>query len=148
MLRGDADDLGVVLSSVWDTAPPLCSLFGSIARVSRFPLNGRKCVFVPLWDYDEKQVRDELQTIAAEWGSFLAMSYGKYLGINLDIGHYVAGTGESPISLIENHHERILSLHLKDRKKNDGPNMPWGEGDTPIAEVLQFIKKNKLKIVH
>jgi len=74
------------------------------------------------------------------------LSYGKYLGINLDIGHFVAGTGVSPIPLIEKHHKRILSLHLKDRKKNDGPNMSWGEGDTPIAEVLQFIKKNKLKI--
>ncbi len=74
------------------------------------------------------------------------LSYGKYLGINLDIGHYVAGTGESPIPFIEKHHKRILSMHLKDRKKNDGPNMPWGEGDTPIAEVLQFIKKNKYKI--
>lgn len=74
------------------------------------------------------------------------LSYGKYLGINLDIGHYVAGTNESPIPLIEKYHDRILSLHLKDRKKNEGPNMPWGEGDTPIAEVLQFIKKNKLKI--
>ncbi|MFP6581428.1 MAG: sugar phosphate isomerase/epimerase [Candidatus Hydrogenedentota bacterium] len=78
-------------------------------------------------------------------GNFL--SYGKYLGINLDIGHYVGGTGESPIPVIEKHHDRILSLHLKDRKKNDGPNMPWGEGDTPIKEVLQYIKKNKLKIV-
>lgn len=74
------------------------------------------------------------------------LSYGKYLGINLDIGHYVAGTGESPIPVIEKHHKRIISLHLKDRKNNDGPNMPWGEGDTPIAEVLRFIKKNKLNI--
>lgn len=74
------------------------------------------------------------------------LSYGKYLGINLDIGHYVAGTGESPIPMIEKHHDRILSLHLKDRKKNDGKNMPWKEGDTPIAEVLQFIKKNKYPI--
>lgn len=74
------------------------------------------------------------------------LSHGKYLGINLDIGHYVAGTGESPIPLIEKHHDRILSLHLKDRKKNDGDNTPWGEGDTPIAEVLQFIKKNKFPI--
>jgi sugar phosphate isomerase/epimerase len=72
------------------------------------------------------------------------LSYGKYLGINLDIGHYVAGTNESPIPLIEKHHERILSLHLKDRKKQGGPNMPFGEGDTPVAEVLQYMKKNKL----
>lgn len=74
------------------------------------------------------------------------LSYGEYLGINLDIGHYVAGTGESPIPFIEKNHKRILSMHLKDRKKDDGPNMPWGEGDTPIVEVLQFIQKNKYKI--
>jgi sugar phosphate isomerase/epimerase len=72
------------------------------------------------------------------------LSFGKYLGINFDIGHYVAGTGESPISFIEKHHDRIISLHLKDRKRDDGPNMPFGEGDTPVSEVLQFMKKNAL----
>jgi sugar phosphate isomerase/epimerase len=71
------------------------------------------------------------------------LSYGKYLGINLDVGHYVAGTKESPMPLIEKHQDRILSLHLKDRKK-DGPNMPFGEGDTPLVEILQYMKKNKL----
>ena len=74
------------------------------------------------------------------------LSFSEHLGINLDIGHYMAGTGESPIPLIEKHHQRIISLHLKDRKKNDGPNLAWGEGDTPIAEVLRFIKRNKLAI--
>lgn len=77
-------------------------------------------------------------------GDFL--SYGKYLGINLDIGHYVAGTNESPIPFIEKHHEKILSFHLKDRKKDGGDNMPWGQGDTPIAEVLQFIRDKKYDI--
>jgi sugar phosphate isomerase/epimerase len=72
------------------------------------------------------------------------LSYGKYLGINLDIGHYVAGTNEDPIPLIEKHKDRILSLHLKDRKKNNGPNMPFGEGETNVALVLQYMKKNKL----
>lgn len=72
------------------------------------------------------------------------LSYGKYLGINLDIGHYVAGTNECPIALIEKHCDRILSLHLKDRKKDNGPNMPFGQGDTPVAGVLQYMKKNKL----
>lgn len=74
------------------------------------------------------------------------LTYGNYLGINLDIGHYVAGTSESPIPFLEKHHDRILSMHLKDRKKDNGPNMPWGEGDTPVAEVLQLIKKNKYPI--
>ena len=69
------------------------------------------------------------------------LSYGKYLGINFDIGHYVAGTNESPIPLILKHHDRILSLHLKDRKVNNGPNMPFGQGDTPVALVLQLMKK-------
>jgi sugar phosphate isomerase/epimerase len=69
------------------------------------------------------------------------LSYGKYLGINFDIGHYVAGTNESPIPLIRKHHDRILSLHLKDRKVNNGPNMPFGEGDTPVALVLQLMKR-------
>lgn len=72
------------------------------------------------------------------------LSYGKYLGINLDIGHYVAGTNHSPLPLIEKHRKRILSLHLKDRKVNNGPNMPFGEGDTPVALVLQYMKRNKL----
>jgi len=72
------------------------------------------------------------------------LSHGKYLGINFDIGHYVAGTNHSPIPLIEKHQDRILSLHIKDRKVNNGPNMPLGQGDTPVALVLQYMKRNKL----
>ncbi len=72
-------------------------------------------------------------------------SYGKYLGMNFDIGHYVAGTNESPIPIIEKYagEGRILSLHIKDRKVNNGPNMPFGEGDTPLALVLQLMKRNQ-----
>ncbi|MCE9616060.1 MAG: sugar phosphate isomerase/epimerase [Lentisphaerae bacterium] len=72
------------------------------------------------------------------------LSYGKYLGINFDIGHYVAATNESPIPFIEKYADRILSIHLKDRKVNNGPNMPFGEGDTPVALVLQHLKRNRL----
>ena len=68
---------------------------------------------------------------------------GKYIGFNLDIGHYVAGTkGLSPIPVIEKYHDRIVSLHLKDRTA-DGGNVPWGEGQTPIKEVLQLMRKEK-----
>jgi len=71
------------------------------------------------------------------------LSYGKYLGINFDVGHYVAGTSESPIPIIEKYHDRIISLHLKDRKVNNGPNMPFGQGDTPVALILQLMKRKK-----
>lgn len=70
-------------------------------------------------------------------------------GLQLDIGHYVAGTGQSPVPLIEKHRARIFSLHLKDRKKlchDRSENMPWGQGDTPIREVLQTLKKNQWAI--
>jgi sugar phosphate isomerase/epimerase len=72
-------------------------------------------------------------------------SYGKYLAMNLDVGHYVAGTNESPLPLIEKYAEqnRILSLHFKDRKVNNGPNMPFGLGDTPVALILHQMQRNK-----
>jgi sugar phosphate isomerase/epimerase len=75
----------------------------------------------------------------------VALSQSDHNGINLDIGHYTAGTSSSPVDFILKNHKRILSMHIKDRKFHDGPNMPWGEGDTPIKEVLLLIKKNDYK---
>ena len=75
-----------------------------------------------------------------------ADAVGEYVGFNFDIGHYVAGTkGKSPIPVIEKYHEKIISLHLKDRTA-DGGNVPWGQGQTPIKEVLQLLKKEKWPI--
>ncbi len=71
------------------------------------------------------------------------LSYGQYIGFNFDVGHYFAGTkGLSPIPVIEKYHDRILSLHLKDRTANGG-NLPWGQGQTPIKEILQLMKKEQ-----
>jgi sugar phosphate isomerase/epimerase len=71
------------------------------------------------------------------------LELGKFIGFNLDIGHYVAGTkGLSPIPVIEKYHDRIVSLHLKDRTA-DGGNVPWGQGQTPIKEVLQLMRQEK-----
>jgi len=75
----------------------------------------------------------------------VALDQSAHNGINLDIGHYVAGTSSSPIDFITKNHKRILSMHLKDRKFHDGPNMPWGQGDTPIKEVLALMKKEGYK---
>jgi sugar phosphate isomerase/epimerase len=74
-----------------------------------------------------------------------AMSQSEYNCINLDIGHYVAGNSTSPVPFIEKNHARITSMHIKDRKFHDGPNTPWGEGDTPIKDVLLLMQKNRYK---
>ena len=72
-----------------------------------------------------------------------AMSYSKYNGINLDIGHFIAGNNTSPIPFMKKYADRITHIHVKDRKMNEGKNFPFGQGDTPIKEVLQVMKKEK-----
>ena len=71
------------------------------------------------------------------------LDYGQFIGFNLDVGHYFAGTkGLSPIPVLEKYHDRIVSLHLKDRTA-DGGNLPWGQGKTPIKEILQLMRKER-----
>lgn len=75
-----------------------------------------------------------------------AFAFAKFNGANVDLGHFVAGNNTSPVPFIKQHHARIAHVHLKDRKFNNGPNTPFGEGDTPIAEVLRLIRDNKWNI--
>ncbi len=72
--------------------------------------------------------------------------YAAHNGANLDIGHFVAGQNMSPLPFMQRHHARITHIHVKDRKRNGGPNMPFGQGDTPITEVLQAIRDNRWNI--
>ncbi len=74
-----------------------------------------------------------------------AMAFSKYNGINLDIGHFIAGNSTSPVPYIRKHHDRITHIHIKDRKMHEGPNVPFGQGDTPIVEVLQLMKSERWK---
>lgn len=78
---------------------------------------------------------------AAEFETVL--SYAKYNAVNLDLGHFTAGQNESPVPFLKKHHDRITHVHVKDRKRNNGPNVPLGQGDTPIKEVLQLMRDNE-----
>jgi len=74
-----------------------------------------------------------------------ALAMTNRFAVNLDIGHFTAA-GYDPIEFIQAHADRIVILHLKDRKRNDGPNVPWGEGDTRIKDVLHLLRDKKYPI--
>jgi len=69
----------------------------------------------------------------------------KYICINLDIGHFTAANFD-PVEFLGKWHKRIVTLHIKDRRRNQGPNVVFGEGDTPIKATLEWLKKNKSPI--
>jgi len=68
---------------------------------------------------------------------------------NVDLGHYVAGgnVGGTTLQFLEKFHDRISSVHLKDRTTpaHCALNLPWGTGETPIKEILQLMRKNSWK---
>jgi sugar phosphate isomerase/epimerase len=75
------------------------------------------------------------------------LSYGPMLMLNLDAGHYFGATGLNPCDLILRLHDRIASIHIKDKT---GPkaaepdkNQSFGKGETPVNEILQLVQKNK-----
>ncbi len=70
--------------------------------------------------------------------------------LNFDAGHYFGATGKHPNEIIEKYHDRIVSLHMKDKTGPKGKpantNMPWGQGQTPLADILNLLRKKKSHI--
>jgi sugar phosphate isomerase/epimerase len=83
------------------------------------------------------------ETGPKEWKE--VFSYARHNGANLDIGHFIVGNKTSPVPFLKEQHDRITHVHVKDRTF-DGRNVPFGQGDTPIKEVLQLIRDNKWPI--
>jgi len=78
------------------------------------------------------------------------LELGPRLMLNFDVGHYYGATGLNPCDLIKRLNKRIFSIHLKDKT---GPqatpkdtNMPFGQGQTPVIEILQLIQNAKYPI--
>jgi sugar phosphate isomerase/epimerase len=74
-----------------------------------------------------------------------AMRESKWIGLNLDIGHFTAA-GYDPLPFLEKYHDRTVTIHIKDRKKDQGPNVTWGEGDTPLKATLELLKERRWNI--
>jgi sugar phosphate isomerase/epimerase len=78
------------------------------------------------------------------------LALGSKLMLNFDAGHYFGATGVDPGLLVERLHSRIVSIHIKDKTgpkaKDPNKNQPFGNGETPVVEMLQLIQKNKWPI--
>lgn len=77
------------------------------------------------------------------WDTALAQSPAN--AINMDLGHFVAAGNPDPLSFIRDKHERIASMHIKDRQTpaHGKGNLSWGQGDTPIVQALQLMRDQK-----
>jgi sugar phosphate isomerase/epimerase len=73
------------------------------------------------------------------------LSMSKWYRINLDVAHYFAA-GYDPVRFIEEQRAKILSLHLHDRKRDNGPSVPNGEGDTPLRKILELLRDRRWNI--
>jgi sugar phosphate isomerase/epimerase len=85
------------------------------------------------------------QQTTTMWDTALTQSPNNML--NIDLGHYVAAGNTDGLDLIKAKHDRISSMHIKDRQNpsNGKANLSFGQGDTPIVEVLQIMRDQKYK---
>lgn len=75
----------------------------------------------------------------------LFKSTSNYMNANLDVGHFAAA-GYDPVDFLREHHDRIVSLHVKDRDKDEKrTNRRFGHGATPVVEVMRVCKEVKFK---
>jgi len=90
----------------------------------------------------------QFATEGFSYDPFLAVSPAVMM--NFDAGHFYGSTGLHPNTIIEKYHDRIYSVHIKDKTgpKTDPANMNqvWGQGEVPLSDVLLLIKKNKWPI--
>jgi sugar phosphate isomerase/epimerase len=90
----------------------------------------------------------QFATPGFSYDPFLAVSPAVMM--NFDAGHFFGSTGLHPNTIIEKYHDRILSIHMKDKTgpKTDpaNTNQVWGQGEMPIADVLLLVKKQKWPI--
>jgi sugar phosphate isomerase/epimerase len=121
---------------------PLITSSSNLKTVDRIvPVAERRKILVGMHNHS----RIDPNEFATTQNFIDAMAKSRYVATNLDIGHFTA-TNEDAVAFLKQHHARIVTLHLKDRKRDQGPNLEFGAGDSPIAEVLKLVSANRWPI--
>ncbi len=74
-----------------------------------------------------------------------ALALSKNYWLSFDVGDAVGGGYTDVLQFVKDHHARIFQLYLKDRNRAN-VSLPWGEGDTPIKEILRLMRDNKYQV--
>ena len=117
---------------------PLITSSSNIKTVTRIaPVAARRKMLVGVHNHS----RVDPNEFATATSLTDAIQANPFIAVNLDIGHFTAAN-EDAVAFLKQHHARIVTLHLKDRKRDQGANVPFGDGDTPIAAVLTLLQQN------
>ena len=107
------------------------------------PFPRKHGLFVGLHNHDNLSDPDAFNT---EESFEKGLGFSPDFKATLDVRHFTAANGDC-LGFLERHHERVSSVHLGDRRKNNGRSTPFGEGDAPIIEILRLIRDNQWPIV-
>ena len=110
-------------------------------RLASFP--GKYGMFMGVHNHSNLSDPDALNT---EESFIKAFSFSRDIMATFDTRHYTAANGDC-LAFLEKHHARVRNIHLGDRRKNQGRSAPFGEGDTPIIEILRMIRDNEWPII-
>src|SRR5262249_39851186 len=88
---------------------------------------------------------DDANAIGSPQSFAAALSMSRYFKISLDVGNFTAANLD-PLDYLRAHHRDVANLRLKDRRRNQGEDLPWGAGDTPIRDVLRLVKNEMWRI--
>jgi sugar phosphate isomerase/epimerase len=87
----------------------------------------------------------DANAIASPQSFRTALALSKNFRLNLDIGNLTAANYEA-VAFIQENHAGISHIQIKDRTRNGGANEGFGDGDTPIKDVLTLIQEKKVPV--
>jgi sugar phosphate isomerase/epimerase len=110
-------------------------------RLAPFP--GRHGLLIGLHNHDNLSDPD---AFASEASIVTGLGFSTAFRAMLDVRHFTAANGDA-VGFLQRHHDRVVGVHRGDRRRNNGRSTPFGEGDSPIIELLRMIRDNQWPIV-
>ena len=100
---------------------------------------------IPLMnEYDVDIAFHNHAQIGADTYDDALLGYSEHFKINFDIGNYVAANDDDQLAFVKKYRDRLATIHVKDRRRDNGPELPFGTGDTPLRELFAMMKRESV----